>query len=294
MAPFHVWTPDVYEGAPTPVTGFMAAGPKAAAFASFLRIFVLGLPLIAGAQASVYLHETWVTALTVMAMITIIVGNVAAIMQNNVKRMLAYSSIAHAGYALVGFVGAGMAKTDQARDAAIAAVAFSPDIRGCNLGHLQCALRPRGRRTEFDVYNGIGFSRRFVVLAIALCSRSTLPLTAGSRGEVLVFARARPEIRDHARVVVAVNTANVNTTRLVDYVPAAAMARTMPAAMAAAIIITIRRFIFRHFQRRVIEIRPVTIRPVVAAANESQMDITHQNLANLPTNGYLTFIRKVR
>src|SRR5580765_622931 len=81
VVPFHVWTPDVYEGAPTPITGFMAAGPKAAAFASFLRVFVIGLPLIAGAQASQYLHETWVTALTVMAMITIIVGNVAAIMQ---------------------------------------------------------------------------------------------------------------------------------------------------------------------------------------------------------------------
>ncbi|MEO7660589.1 MAG: NADH-quinone oxidoreductase subunit N [Pyrinomonadaceae bacterium] len=90
MAPFHVWTPDVYEGAPTPITGFMAAGPKAAAFASFLRIFVLGLPLVAGAQASGFLHESWITALSVMAMITIVVGNVAALMQDNVKRMLAY------------------------------------------------------------------------------------------------------------------------------------------------------------------------------------------------------------
>ena len=68
--PFHVWTPDVYEGAPTPITGFMAVGPKAAAFASFLRVFVLGLPLIAGAQASGYLHESWITALSIMAMIT--------------------------------------------------------------------------------------------------------------------------------------------------------------------------------------------------------------------------------
>ena len=112
MVPFHVWTPDVYEGAPTPVTGFMAAGPKAAAFASFVRVFVLGFPLVAGVQASGYLHESWMTALTVMAMLTMTVGNVAAIMQNNVKRMLAYSSIAHAGYALVGFVGAGRGEDD--------------------------------------------------------------------------------------------------------------------------------------------------------------------------------------
>src|SRR5215203_2649877 len=92
--PFHVWTPDVYEGAPTPVTAFMAVGSKSAAFASFVRVFVLGFPLVAGAQASMYLHDSWVSALSVMAMLTIVVGNVAAIVQNNIKRMLAYSSIA--------------------------------------------------------------------------------------------------------------------------------------------------------------------------------------------------------
>ena len=111
VVPFHVWTPDVYEGAPTPVTAFMAAGPKAAAFASFMRVFVLGFPLVAGAQAAGYLHDSWITALSVIAICTMTLGNFAAIMQNNVKRMLAYSSIAHAGYALVGFIGAGMAKT---------------------------------------------------------------------------------------------------------------------------------------------------------------------------------------
>ena len=97
VVPFHVWTPDVYEGAPTPITGFMAAGPKAAAFASFVRVFVLGFPFIAGSQAAGYLHESWLTALSVMAIFSMTLGNVAAIMQNNVKRMLAYSSIAHAG-----------------------------------------------------------------------------------------------------------------------------------------------------------------------------------------------------
>jgi NADH-quinone oxidoreductase subunit N len=124
LAPFHVWTPDVYEGAPTPITGFMAAGPKAAAFASFLRVFVLGFPLVAGVEASGFLHESWITALAVLAMLTMIVGNLAAILQNNVKRMLAYSSIAHAGYAMVGFVGAGMAANAAARDEAVASVAF--------------------------------------------------------------------------------------------------------------------------------------------------------------------------
>src|SRR5262249_45959154 len=108
-APFHVWTPDVYEGAPTPVTAFMAAGPKAAGFASFRRVFLFGFPIAATAGTAGYAHKSWVGALAIMAALTMSIGNVVAIVQNNVKRMLAYSSIAHAGYALVGFVAAGAA-----------------------------------------------------------------------------------------------------------------------------------------------------------------------------------------
>src|SRR5690349_24044704 len=110
-APFHVWTPDVYEGAPTPVTAFMAAGPKAAGFAAFLRVFVFGLPFVVSASSASAgnLHQAWVNTLAVMAILTMTLGNVVAIVQNNVKRLLAYSSIAHAGYALVGFVAAGAA-----------------------------------------------------------------------------------------------------------------------------------------------------------------------------------------
>jgi len=196
MAPFHVWTPDVYEGAPTPITGFMAAGPKAAAFASFLRVFVLGFPLIAGVQASVYLHQTWTSALAVMAMVTIIVGNVAAIMQTSVKRMLAYSSIAHAGYALVGFIGAGMAKTDAARDEAIAAVAFYMlTYSVTNLGAFAIVTllsQKNDRRTEFEDYNGIGFKSPVLAFSLSLFMLSLLglPLTAGFMGKVLVFRPA--------------------------------------------------------------------------------------------------------
>src|SRR6266446_9509491 len=109
-APFHVWTPDVYEGAPTPVTAFMAAGPKAAGFASFMRVFLFGFPIAtAMASTGAYAHRSWLGALAITAALTMSVGNVVAIVQNNVKRMLAYSSIAHAGYALVGFVAAGAA-----------------------------------------------------------------------------------------------------------------------------------------------------------------------------------------
>ncbi len=213
-APFHVWTPDVYEGAPSAITGFMAAGPKAAAFASFLRIFVLGFPLIAGAEASGYLHNTWITAVAIMAMITMTVGNVAAIVQNNIKRMLAYSSISHAGYALVGFVGAGMA-TDSTRDAAIAAVAFYLLTYAItNLGAFAIVTllgQKNDRRTEFEDYNGIGFRSPVLAFTLSLFMLSLLglPLTAGFIGKVLVF---RPALEaGNALLTAMVVIAVVNT-----------------------------------------------------------------------------------
>ena len=95
VAPFHQWTPDVYEGAPTPVTGFMAVATKAAAFGVILRLF--DVALISAAT-------TWAPAFATLAVITIIVGNVGAIGQSSLKRMLAYSSVAQAGYMLAGVV----------------------------------------------------------------------------------------------------------------------------------------------------------------------------------------------
>src|SRR4051794_5824622 len=97
MAPFHMWTPDVYEGAPTPVTAFMSVGAKGAGFAALVRFLLLAF----GSQ-----HAIWGPALAVLAAITMIVGNISAIAQINVKRMLAYSSIGHAGYILLGVLAA--------------------------------------------------------------------------------------------------------------------------------------------------------------------------------------------
>jgi NADH-quinone oxidoreductase subunit N len=96
-APFHMWTPDVYEGAPTPYTAFMAAAVKAAAFAAFLRVWLEAFPLAGADQAS---HRV----LWYLSVVTMVLGNVIALAQRNIKRMLAYSSIAHAGYILVGVV----------------------------------------------------------------------------------------------------------------------------------------------------------------------------------------------
>ncbi len=218
--PFHIWTPDVYEGAPSPVTGFMAAGPKAAAFASFLRVFVLGFPLIAGAQASGYLHDTWITVLSVMAILTMTVGNVAAIMQNNIKRMLAYSSIAHAGYALVGFLGAGAAVNAADRDAAIASVAFYMLTYAItNLGAFAIITllgQKNDRRTEFDDYNGIGFRSPVLSFTLSLFMLSLLgiPLTAGFMGKVLVF---RPALEAQNTLLTIVVVAAVINTAISAY-----------------------------------------------------------------------------
>jgi len=214
--PFHIWTPDVYEGAPTPITAFMATGPKTAAFASFVRVFVLGFPLIAGAEASGYLHESWITALAIMGMLTMTVGNIAAIVQNNVKRMLAYSSIAHAGYALVGFIGAGMATTVEKRDAAVASVAFYMLTYAItNLGAfaiVNLLAQKNDRRTEFEDYNGIGFKTPVLAFSLSLFMLSLLglPLTAGFMGKVLVFRpalEAGDTLLTRLVVVAVVNTA---------------------------------------------------------------------------------------
>ncbi|MDQ3751140.1 MAG: NADH-quinone oxidoreductase subunit N [Acidobacteriota bacterium] len=253
--PFHVWTPDVYEGAPTPVTAFMAAGPKSAAFASFVRMFVLGFPLIAGVQASVYLHESWITALTVMAGLTMTVGNIAAIVQNNVKRMLAYSSIAHAGYALVGFIGAGMATTADKRDAAIASVAFYMlTYAVTNLGAFAIVAllgQKNDRRTDFEDYNGIGFKSPVLAFALSLFMLSLLglPLTAGFMGKVLVF---RPALEaGNAMLTLLVVVAVVNTAISAYYYLRLVVvmffrertdewfAPRIPTALAAVLVITI-------------------------------------------------------
>jgi NADH-quinone oxidoreductase subunit N len=268
--PFHIWTPDVYEGAPTPITAFMAAGVKSAAFASFMRVFVLGFPLIANVQAAAILHETWITALTVMAILTMTVGNFAAIVQNNVKRMLAYSSIAHAGYALVGFIGAGMAKTPEARDAAIASVAFYMLTYAItNLGAFAIVAllaQKNDRRTEFEDYNGIGFKSPVLAFSLSLFMLSLLglPLTAGFMGKVLVF---RPALEAGSSlltilvVVAVVNTAISAYYYLRLIVVMFFRERTtewfeprIPTALAAVLIITILGvFYFGIFSDSVIE-----------------------------------------
>jgi NADH-quinone oxidoreductase subunit N len=217
LAPFHVWTPDVYEGAPTPVTAFMAAGPKAAGFAAFMRVFLFAFPLVAAAQSSpatgAQLHSAWLDSLWLLAILTMGVGNVVALVQTNVKRMLAYSSIAHAGYALVGFVAAGAAPDPARRDDAVAAVVFYLLVYAVmNLGAFAVVTliaRSGDRRTDVEDYRGIGFQSPALSLSLSLFLLSLLgvPLTAGFMGKVVVFSEALAQGYRWLVVIGVLNTA---------------------------------------------------------------------------------------
>src|SRR6266446_5477672 len=212
-APFHVWTPDVYEGAPTPVTAFMAAGPKAAGFASFMRVFLIGFPFAAAASTPAgYVHKAWLAALVVMAILTMTIGNVVAIVQNNVKRMLAYSSIAHAGYALVGFIAAGAASDPLERNSALTAVTFYlltyAVMNMGAFGIVTLIARSGDRRSQVDDYNAIGFISPVLgfSLSIFLLSLLGIPLTAGFMGKIMVFSAALREGYVWLVVIAVLNT----------------------------------------------------------------------------------------
>ena len=217
LAPFHVWTPDVYEGAPTPVTAFMAAGPKAAGFAAFMRVFLFAFPLVAAATAArstgAQLHAAWLDALWLLAILTMSVGNIVALVQSNVKRMLAYSSIAHAGYALVGFVAAGAAPDPARRDYAVAAVVFYLLVYAVmNLGAFAIVTlmaRSGDRRTDVEDYRGIGFKSPALSLTLSLFLLSMLgaPLTGGFMGKVVVFSEALSQGYRWLVIIGVLNTA---------------------------------------------------------------------------------------
>ena len=253
-APFHIWTPDVYEGAPTPVTAFMAAGPKAAGFASFIRVFVFGLPFVVSASSATNgnLHQAWVATLVVMAILTMTLGNVVAIVQNNVKRMLAYSSIAHAGYALVGFVAAGAAVELSQRNTALTAVVFYLlTYAVMNIGAfavVQLIARRDDRRTSIEDYRGIGFESPVLAFSLSLFMLSLLgmPLTAGFMGKIMVFGAAI-EQKYYGLVIVGVLNTAVSAyyyLRLIIVMffgerTMAWSAPRVPASVALALVITV-------------------------------------------------------
>jgi NADH-quinone oxidoreductase subunit N len=187
-APFQVWTPDVYEGAPTPVTALFSAGPKAAAFALLLRIF-------ATVPAATHF---WFWAFWALAALTMFAGNLGALVQTNVKRLLAYSSIAHAGYILVAFAAVtSMARGGSAEAApAYAAVLFYLlSYALVKLGAFTIVSQLGGtgeKHLLLDDYAGLSQRQPFVAAALSvyLLSLLGLPVTAGFFGKFYIFKAA--------------------------------------------------------------------------------------------------------
>ncbi len=177
--PFHAWAPDVYEGAPTAVTAFMIVGPKAAGFAALIRILIQALPA---------LSADWTTILWVSSVLTMTVGNVVATLQSSIKRMLAYSAIAHAGYILVGIV------TNS--NAGYRAVIFYVIVyTAMNLGALSIVLslsREGDQRVNLDDYAGLGKTQPWAAAALSLflVSLAGIPLTGGFMGKFYLFSAA--------------------------------------------------------------------------------------------------------
>ena len=181
IVPFHMWTPDVYTGAPTPVTGFLSGAAKAAGFAVFIRVLMTGIPLDSA---------NWENLLWLLAVLTMTVGNVMALQQNEVKRMLAYSSIAHAGYVLVAIV---VGSTSAISGVIFYSCAYALMGTGA-FGIL--TIRDAGRvpRTFDDL---AGYGKRNPTLALLMSlfifSLVGLPLTGGFIGKFQIFSAALQE-----------------------------------------------------------------------------------------------------
>lgn len=180
--PFHMWTPDVYEGAPSAAVAFMSVGAKVAGFAALLRIFIAALPGLA---------QAWGPVVIAVSAATMIWGNVAAIAQTNIKRMLAYSSIAHAGYLLMALAAASDPRV--ADDAVSAALFYMFAYLFSNLGAWAVVLtveRSEGRGLLIEDYAGLGRRRPALALAMAIFMLSLIgvPPTVGFIGKFLVFS----------------------------------------------------------------------------------------------------------
>ena len=180
-APFHFWTPDVYEGAPSLITAFMSTVVKTAGFAAFLRLF-------AGTFAP--LHDFWMPPLMAIVCITLFIGNVTALFQKNFKRMLAYSSISHAGYLLFSLV---TLTANSANNVMVYAAAYT--FASIIAFAVLILVKQKTGHDNFESFNGLGRRNPLVALAltIAMLSLAGIPLTAGFIGKYLMFLNVMNE-----------------------------------------------------------------------------------------------------
>ena len=179
LAPFHMWTPDVYEGAPTSITAFMSVGTKAAAFAAFLRILLVVFPSV---------KMEWDMLLWVVAVATMTIGNLTALAQTNIKRMLAYSSIAHAGYILVGVIAGNQL-------GAIGILYYLLAYTLMNLGAFGVIIlvsRKKDNYLNIYDYSGLGFQYPALaaVMTVFMFALVGMPPTAGFIGKFYIFSAA--------------------------------------------------------------------------------------------------------
>jgi NADH-quinone oxidoreductase subunit N len=178
-APFHVWTPDVYQGAPSPVVALMSTGPKAAAFAVLLRFLFNGTPMLRG-------H--WILMVEILAILSMTIGNLGALLQKDVKRLLAYSSIAHAGYLLVAFTGV-------QQDAVSGALFYTAAYAAMNVGAFLVLTQLSGfdePLRNLDDFTGAALKRPFLaaLLSFFLLSLIGIPFTGGFFGKFYAFSGA--------------------------------------------------------------------------------------------------------
>jgi len=177
-APFHFWTPDVYEGSPTLITAFMSTVAKTAAFAAFLRLF---------SACFAPVSDFWVPILLVITIITLFIGNITALYQQSFKRMLAFSSISHAGYLLFAIVALG---ASSANSVFMYATAYS--IASIIAFGALILVHQQSGSDNFDSFNGLAKKNPFLalVLTIAMLSLAGIPLTAGFIGKFFMFSGA--------------------------------------------------------------------------------------------------------
>ncbi len=184
VVPFHMWTPDVYQGAPSPVTAFMSIGAKAAGFAALIRVFTIAFPTLSPVMAPLF---------GVLSALTMIVGNVAAVSQSNIKRMLAYSSIAHAGYILMALVPYGNVKT--AANSTAAAILYLVVYGMTSLGAwavISAIEKADGQGLGIRDYSGLGKRHPWLAAAMAvfMLSFTGVPPLIGFWGKFFLFRTA--------------------------------------------------------------------------------------------------------
>lgn len=192
-APFHFWTPDVYEGAPSLITAFMSTVVKTAGFAAFLRLF---------SGAFEPLHDFWTPALMVIVVITLCVGNITALYQTNFKRMLAYSSISHAGYLLFSLV---VLTAHSASNVLVYAAAYT--FASIIAFAVLILVKQKTGSDHIDSFNGLGKKNPLaaVALTIAMLSLAGIPLTAGFIGKYVMFLNVMENYQTTLVVIAILN-----------------------------------------------------------------------------------------